>query len=199
MIKFNFVYIGTFDPVHNGHINVVNNVLNLYTNSRILIVASSNPVNKDNVKTSIYHRNNMLKLCFDNDNIDILNIEYDYKIHYTFDTLNRLSCEYNNIGLIIGSDTFLLFFKFKNYIDILKKYKIIVFLRDEKHKNQVMYLLDFYKKAFNSDIDFLDNYIFNFSSSKFREHSILLNVNKFLPIHILEYIKNNNLYGYKND
>lgn len=199
MTKFNFVYIGTFDPVHNGHINVVDNVLKLYHNSKILIVASSKPINKNNVQTSIYHRNNMLKLCFNSDSIDILNIEYDNRSHYTFDTLNKLSYEYNNIGLIIGSDTFLLFFKFKHYIDMLKKYKIIVFLRDEKHKNQVNYLLDFYKKAFNSDIDFLDNYVFNFSSSEFRKNKLLININKFLPIHILEYIKNNNLYGYKND
>jgi nicotinate-nucleotide adenylyltransferase len=58
---------------------------------------------------------------------------------YTIDTLNLLSESYSNhsFTLLIGSDNALVFDKWKNYIELLQNYKILVYPRTGYNFNTV--------------------------------------------------------------
>ena len=54
------VYVGSFDPVHNGHEKIVNHLLNKNYLDKIIIIPTGNYWDKQNI-TKLNHREKMLK------------------------------------------------------------------------------------------------------------------------------------------
>ena len=175
------IYIGSFNPPHKGHIDVVNYLLiNKYVD-RVLIVPTLGYWNKQDL-LDIKHRINMLKI-FESDKIKIDEEHNNYK--YTYQLMSALSNDYDDeLYLIMGADNIIEFDKWKEYMELLK-YKIIVMNRDDID-------IDSYIKKYNSNNFIVVNgykYI-KVSSSEIRKN---LN-NKYLDNKVLRYIKENNLY-----
>lgn len=176
------IYIGSFNPPHNGHIDVVKYLLNNNVVDNILIVPTLSYWNKKDL-IDIKDRINMLKI-FENDNIHIYNVNNNFK--YTYELMRRLSKEYINdeLYLIIGADNIINFNKWKNYKELLK-YKIIVMNRNN---------IDIYKyiEKYNSNnfIVLKDYPSINISSSVIRSNLTCNQLDK----RVLDYIKKNNLY-----
>ena len=63
------IYIGSFNPVHIGHIDIVNYLINNKILDKVVIVPTLGYWNKDNL-IDIKHRINMLKF-FESENIKI--------------------------------------------------------------------------------------------------------------------------------
>ena len=176
------VYIGSFNPVHNGHIKLVNFLLDNNYLDKVLIVATQSYWDKNNL-VDIKIRIEMLKF-FQNENIIIDETHNDYP--YTYELMNALSNEYKNdeLYLIMGADNIINFDKWMNYEELLN-YKIIVMNRNNIDINSYI------KKYNTSNFIVVNDYEFiNVSSTEIRSD---LN-NKYLDKKVLEYIKKNNLY-----
>lgn len=176
------VYIGSFNPVHNGHIKLVNFLLDNNYLDKILIVATNGYWDKNNL-VDINSRIEMLKF-FQNENIIIDETHNDYL--YTYELMNALSNEYKNdeLYLIMGADNIINFDKWKNYEELLQ-YKIIVMNRDNI---DIKSYTDTYKDSnfiIVSNFDYLD-----VSSTKIRNDLS----NEYLDNKVFNYIKTHNLY-----
>ena len=67
------LFFGTFDPIHNGHLKIVNEVHKSGLVKKILfIVTPQSPFKVNNAITSFNHRVNMLNLAIS----DIPNLNY---------------------------------------------------------------------------------------------------------------------------
>lgn len=175
------IYIGSFNPPHKGHIDVVNYLLiNNYVD-RVLIVPTLGYWNKNNL-IDIKHRFNMLKF-FENEKVEVDTKHNQYK--YTYQLMRALSKDYQDeLYLIMGADNIIEFDKWKNYQELLK-YKIIVMNRDG------IDIAKYIEKYHNNNFIIVDNYkSISISSSEIRNN---LN-NKYLDDKVLKYIKDNKLF-----
>ena len=176
------VYVGSFNPVHIGHIDVVNYLLKENYIDKVLIVPTLNYWNKSNL-IDIKHRINMLKI-FENEKIKIDNKNNKYI--YTYELLNKLSKEYDDeLYLIMGADNIIEFDKWKNYKELLK-YKIIIVNRDN------IDIEKYIKKYNTNNFTVVSNYKYiDISSTEIRNN---LN-SKYLDKKVREYINKNKLFG----
>ena len=179
------VYVGSFNPVHDGHINIVKYLLNNKYVDKVLIVPTLNYWNKNNL-IDIKHRINMLKF-FEDDNIIIDTLHNKYI--YTYELLNILSNEYidYDLYLVMGADNIVRFNEWKNVEEILK-YNIIVLKRGNIDINAYIDKYNYDRSKFIV----IDNYPFiNISSTDIRNNTDNSNISS----KVYKYIKDNNLYG----
>ena len=103
------VFGGTFDPVHNGHINAfAETYIGMKLDKVIIVPTFISPFKKQAGSTDS-HRLNMLKLAvedYDFAEIDTFEIDQQ-KVTYTFDTLKYLKGKYpdDELYFIIGADS----------------------------------------------------------------------------------------------
>lgn len=84
---------GTFDPIHNGHLFIAEQVRIKYNLDKVLFIPSGQPPHKDGLNVSeAIHRYNMVNLAIaSNDYFFSSLIEIDRKGNtYTIDTLKQL-------------------------------------------------------------------------------------------------------------
>lgn len=83
---------GTFDPVHNGHLQLGDRVLENYNLDKILFIPASTPPHKNEAVSAVGHRLQMLKLAISgNRRFDFSEIEISRQnVSYTFDTIQEL-------------------------------------------------------------------------------------------------------------
>lgn len=176
------IYIGSFNPPHRGHINMVNYLLDNNYVDKVLIIPTLNYWDKQDL-VDINHRINMLKY-YENEKIRIDNINNKYI--YTYELMRRLERQYDcELYLIIGADNIINFDKWKNYEELLK-YKIIVMNRYDIDIDK--YTSKYDKNNFIVVKNY--NYI-DVSSTDIRDNLD----SEYMDRKILKYIKNNFLYG----
>jgi nicotinate-nucleotide adenylyltransferase len=102
------IYGGTFDPVHNGHVEVARGVLQLFELDEVIFVPACVPPHKRNLKlTSAFHRFAMLALATEADQrLLVSTIELDSPDRpYAVDTVARMRDETGRLCFIIGADS----------------------------------------------------------------------------------------------
>jgi nicotinate-nucleotide adenylyltransferase len=128
------LFFGSFNPIHIGHLIIVNHILN-YTDLRKVwfVVSPQNPFKESNALLNEYNRLHLLKVATEDDNrIKVLDIEFNLpKPSYTATTLIHLEEKYpgNHFCVVMGSDSFRNLLKWKNYETIIKNYPIYIYLR----------------------------------------------------------------------
>ena len=180
---------GSFDPPHNGHIEIVNQCLKI-SDRVILMPTVKSPMKNSESSTESNHIISMLELLFNSKDKRILIDEYDLNRSgpsYTIDTIKYLNLKYPNssISMALGADQLVNLKNWKNYKTIISLVKVIGF-------NRHGYTYTPYK---NIDVTWLDKFNVEVSSSCIRNQ--FLNGKQFcaeLPILINEYIINNKLY-----
>lgn len=177
------VFVGSFDPVHNGHTNVMNYLVDEKVVDKVLVIATGNYWDKQNI-TDLSVRLQMLELI-KNDNI-IIDKKHN-KLEYTYQILNALKQENPNdkFYLVIGADNANTLYKWKCYDEIIKN-GIIVVGRDDIKINLNVSNLIVINKNFG-----------NISSTKIRKHTD--DYKEYLNKDVYEYIKKNQLYIRKRD
>lgn len=182
------IFFGSFNPVHKGHIKIVNYIIENNIVDKVLIIPTLNYWDKNDL-IDLKYRIDMLKY-FENDKITVLEKFND--LIYTIDLVNALKKEYNDtLYLIMGADNIVSFDKWKNYKELLN-YNMIIYKRnniDIKH-----YLDCLGKKDKYIIIDSVKN--INISSTKIRKNINNKNeLKKYLDERIIDYINKNNLYS----
>lgn len=163
------IYGGSFNPMHRGHEQIVEYILKNLDMDKIIIVPVGIPSHREN---NLEQSDTRLKICReifkDNSKIEVSDIEIksDGK-SYTYDTLIKLIEVYgknNEFFEIIGEDSLKNFKTWKNYKELLKISKLIVFRRNDDEDKEI-------DKEFleNPNIIILKNEYYNYSSTEIRE------------------------------
>ena len=102
------IYGGTFDPVHNGHVEVARGVLQLFELDEVIFVPACVPPHKRNANiTSAFHRFAMLALATEQDQkLRVSTVELDApEFPYAVETVERLQNESVRLFFLIGADS----------------------------------------------------------------------------------------------
>lgn len=144
------LFFGSFNPIHIGHMALANYMAEFTDMDQVWFVIS--PHNPLKQKTSLLNQNQRLYMVNvaieDDERFKSSTIEFDLpQPSYTINTLVHLKEKYpkHKFSLIIGQDNLENFHKWKNYEEILKKYKLYVYPRPgakktdlEIHPNVIM-------------------------------------------------------------
>ena len=174
------LYVGSFNPVHNGHIKVINYLLDKNLVDKVLVLPTPNYWEKQDI-VDVKHRVAMLKF-FENEKIVIDDMHAVYP--YTYEVIDSIKKDYDDeLYLVIGSDNLENLYLWKN-IDKILENKIIVLKRGN---DDIDKLLEKYPK--NKFIVCNDFEYLNVSSINIR-NGIYENIDE----RVLEYIETNKLY-----
>lgn len=184
------IYGGTFDPIHNGHLQTAEEILIIRKLDKIIFIPCFISPHKTAQKlTPAKHRLEMVKLAIkSNSKFDYSDIEINReKISYSFETILELKKFYYKIEFIIGYDNMINFHKWKNPEIILQNAKILVLNRKEKKEKL--------EHNFDKEMIFLNNSLVDISSTEIRNRiKEGLPINNLVPESVKEYIYNFNLY-----
>ena len=174
------IFVGSFNPVHEGHIKVANYLLENDYVDKVLMLPTPNYWDKQDL-IPVEDRLNMLRI-YETDKIIIDDKHNNFP--YTYQVLRSLKEVYqDDLYLIIGADNIEHFDKWRNVDEILLN-KIIVLNRNNIDINK--YLKNYPKEQFIPVTDFP---FINVSSTEIRN-------GKFKNLHpeVIKYIKEHNLY-----
>ena len=162
------IYGGSFNPMHIGHEKIVDYVLNNLNMDKIIIIPVGIPSHREN---NLEESDTRLKICKEifkgNKKIEVSDIEIKSEgKSYTYDTLLKLMDLYgenNEFFEIIGEDSLKSLKTWKNYEELLKICKFIVFRRKDDKNIQI-------DKEFlnNKNIIILENEYYDISSTEIR-------------------------------
>jgi nicotinate-nucleotide adenylyltransferase len=150
---------GTFNPFHNGHIEIILHVKNQYGLEKIFLIPSATPPHKPDINLApAEDRFEMVKKSVPgHEGFFVSNKELIRKgPSFTIDTINEFKREYGpntHFSLIMGSDAFLDITTWKHKDQIFNALEIIIMLRGQWNN-------------YNSIVSFIDEniskgYIFN--------------------------------------
>ena len=186
------LFFGTFDPIHNGHIEVAKYIVDNYFSDEVwLVITPQNPEKKSIKISNFDHRYKMAQIATNKiDKVKPSNEEQDLAIpNYTIDTLDHISEKYKNceFSLVIGQDNFEKFNSWKGHERIIENYKILIYPRLGSDKKPEIGKL--------KNIIHLEGATVDVSSSVVREKiknkSLVKN---YLNEDVLNFIIENNLY-----
>ena len=193
------VFQGTFNPIHNAHLDMAEFVLQNYGFEKILFIPAGAPPHKQyDVKMSA-HRLNMVKLAVkDNPHFEVSDIEFHLQgKSYSYLTALELYKKYNiegKINFIIGTDAFEKIESWYHSEDFKKIVDFIVFVRENNFTpERFQYLND---KGYN--FHFTRMPYVDISSTELRERIRKgLPIDKLVPKKVEDYIKEHDLYKTK--
>lgn len=195
------IFGGSFNPIHNGHINLVTKIQDRYNFDKILIIPTYSPPHKSTSGlVSAEHRFNMCKLATaDYPHLIPCDIELKRKGRsYTYDTLTEIKNIYPNYKLhfIMGADMLYSFTSWYRYRDIANLATIIVAARKENEHNDLLEEKQkLSKDKVNCNIENID--VVNISSTQIREYIADKNYDELrihVPHKVASYIIDNELY-----
>lgn len=184
------VYVGSFDPVHKGHINMVKQLLNRRVVEKVMMVATESYWSKS-LDASLNDRLAMLKL-YQSKRI-IIDEKHNHLV-YTYQVLQAVAQDNPDwdLYLIIGDDLIISLDRWQN-LDELLKFKIIVLNRTGIDIDQYIHKLPDPKKIIKVN----DLIKYDISSSQVRQliaDDQIEGLNNYLDHGIIDYILKMNLY-----
>ena len=128
------IYGGTFNPIHIGHLIVIESVREQLQFDKLIFIPSANPPNKsDPTLAPALERLHMARIAVEtNPEFEVSDIETARGgISYTVDTVKTLEALYPkaSLSLIIGADNLLEFQTWKSPQEILQKVELVVMNR----------------------------------------------------------------------
>lgn len=105
------LFQGTFNPIHNAHIQVCDFARKHFLFDKILVIPAARPPHKNFDETHSIHRLEMAKLAVkDREYLEVSDIEFQREgLSYTYLTIKELYSKYKidgKINFIIGTDAF---------------------------------------------------------------------------------------------
>ncbi|MBQ8550218.1 MAG: nicotinate (nicotinamide) nucleotide adenylyltransferase [Clostridia bacterium] len=189
------VFGGTFNPIHNGHVEMAKKALALPQVEKLVVIPTYRPPHKDaQMLATGEDRLNMCRIAL----IGIGDVEFsDIELargglSYTYDTLCELGKLYGKrAALMCGGDMITTFSGWYRYRDILKMADIIAFRRigvDNAEFDASVEKL----RSEGGNITVIEADIADISSTEVRAGEW-----DKIPSKVLDYIKEKGLYGVK--
>ena len=196
---------GTFDPIHNAHIEIAKNALKQFKLDKVWIMPTPNPPHKDNsTLASEEDRINMIKLAIKgNDGLEFC--DYELKLGsedktYTADTLTKLVEDYpdDKFYFILGSDSLSSFINWYKPEVIVEKAQLLAVKRDDETGAELEKNIAEIENKFGIMIPSIIMPEMNESSTLIRTGEQTLDYS--VPKEVEKYILEHNLYtGEKNE
>ena len=181
---------GTFDPIHNGHLNIASKAKSEYHLDKVIFLTSGNPPHKQGkqiLDAKIRHIMVKRAICgidgFESSDYEVNRTEYSYTVN-TLRHFKEIMPD-DELFFIIGGDSLRDFHKWYHPEEILKLCTLLVYNRDGGE-----HLSDFSMPIHGDLVDI--------SSTEIREK--LENdedVSNDIPRPVFEFIKRNNIYRKK--
>ncbi len=139
------LYFGSFNPIHNGHLILAEQILENSDLDLIwFVVSPQNPFKeRSNLLDNRARYYLVQKAIENNDGFRACDIEFSLPLpSYTIDTLTYLQEKYpdKEFTIIIGEDNLKNFHKWKNYQAILDYYRIFVYPRPKSEESKLFEL-----------------------------------------------------------
>jgi len=189
---------GTFNPIHNAHIRMAEEVRDIFDLDKIIFMPTGTPPHKNNLNIDPLDRYEMTKLAISgNDRFEVSDIEVLNKsVSYTVETVGKLKEFYPNVEFyfITGADSILDIYKWKNPEKLLTLCKFVSVRRpnySDDLEDKIKEIVD----KFGGEILLVDGPLLNISSTEIRERVREgKSIEDFVPKKVVEYIKENKLY-----
>ncbi|HPI29188.1 MAG TPA: nicotinate (nicotinamide) nucleotide adenylyltransferase [Bacteroidales bacterium] len=128
------LYLGSFNPIHKGHLSIARQVLKTAGLHEVwFVISPQSPFKSVAALLDDDYRYEMVRLAIKNNpRLRACNIEFGLpQPSYTINTLKALKEKYpeTEFCIIIGSDNLDAFDKWKNYEDIISQYRLLVYPR----------------------------------------------------------------------
>ncbi|MDD4015747.1 MAG: nicotinate (nicotinamide) nucleotide adenylyltransferase [Petrimonas sp.] len=186
------IFSGSFNPIHIGHLILANYMLEFtYLDEVWFLVTPHNPLKEAESLLGENIRLEMTRLAVkDFDRLLVSDIEFDMpKPSYTIETLTKLKAENPGLEftLLIGSDNWVKFPRWKDNERLAKEFKILVYPRLGEDV--------LINGLHTENVRLVDAPVVEISSTFIRE-SIRAgkDVRAFLPNRVYDYILSNKLY-----
>lgn len=194
------IFGGTFNPIHNGHLNIAKKIGKSLGLDAIHIIPANVPPHKSYISIMEgKHRYEMCRLACEGNPLFILNdIELKKEGRsYTIDTLKEVSSYYKDckLYLIMGSDSFLSVVNWVGFEEIIKLATLCTSPRDVNEIQQLNKMNQFLKSK-SADTILCNFPVMPISSTLIRKNIYNgLGINGMVPENVADYIKKNNLYN----
>lgn len=194
---------GSFNPVHNGHIKLVQKMQNKFSLNKVYVIPTFSTPLKDNTPMlSPEHRFNMCSLAFSGfEDVVVSSMEIARKGRsYTSDTLTQLHKLHpsDELYLITGADSFLQLDLWHCSETVFSLAHILTVSRGEHTADALYAKKKEYENRYKAKISIVEESIALVSSTQIRQ--AISNNKEFshlLPENVSDYIKNNGLYNYE--
>lgn len=186
------IYSGSFNPIHLGHQKIAEHLIeNQLVDEVWFVVSPCNPLKNQSDLIDEYLRLDMLMLAIQNHpSFKASDVEFTMPIpSYSIDTLHELESQFSDYQfiLIIGSDNALVFDQWKNHLQILDEFPVLVYPRRGYDFTEVA---DIYPQ-----MQLLNTPFYDISSSLIREFiAQKKDVSSWLHPSVYQFIIDNNLY-----
>lgn len=194
------VYQGTFNPIHNAHLEVADFVYENFDVDKIIFIPAYKPPHKHNYKFDgelAQHRYNMLSAALeDYPAFDISDIEYQRNepsyTYYTILELYKILEPEEKINFIIGTDSFRYIETWHQADELKKLIDFILFVRDDDFDEKEFLLLK--ERGFNYQLAKMPFH--DISSSEVRQKvKQKMKICDIVPHVVDRYIKKHGLYS----
>lgn len=179
---------GAFDPIHLGHVAVVDSLLHHPELDEVWVVPTFHPSHRDKATIPFDERVRLCEAVFsDAPKVKIQALEkYLPPPSYTLKTLEFLQKEHpdHEFILCMGEDSARSLHQWFGYEQIIEKHRIFVAQRSESHKSD-------YDSDVRFHIEVIDHPMIDISSTESRERIVMQKaLDEFLPEPVLTYLKN---------
>lgn len=188
------IFSGSFDPIHIGHAMIANYLSQFCGLDEVWLMPSPlNPLKQGSQPVDEVQRIEMCRIVAKKcRNVSVSDFEiYLPKPTYTYRTLSLLKHKYPNhkFHLVIGSDNWEIFTKWKNWQDIINEFPILIYPRPGFDRDSC-------DLEIVESVKILENAPQALISSSFIRGAIKSkkDLNYFLDSDISDYISKHNLY-----
>lgn len=190
---------GSFNPIHQGHLVVANEVLNIYNFDEIIFVPAGNPPHKNDLTTTPWDRYIMTQLAtMSNDKFTVSDIEVKRTDKsYTLDTLKQFKDMYPNTEFyfITGTDAVIDLPNWHEPKKLLQLCKFIAVSRPGTDKEIIETKIKEIRECLNGHIELMQVPMLQISSTEIRERfKNRISAKYLLPEIVEQYIVKNKLY-----
>jgi len=183
------IFGGTFDPIHNAHLEVARRAAEQFDLDRVLVVPAAHPPHKSRATHAPYEdRVRMAELaCHDDPRLSVSRLEENTEHSYSIDTIEKLrrAAPGDEIFFIIGADAFAEIRTWWRWQDVIREVCFIVVSRPGHD----------YSVPDNARVVRLSTVDLPISSSEIRRLLSAGERPRDLPDCVLQYILQHHLYG----
>lgn len=198
---------GTFDPPHNAHLSMANAFLRLFPESQVIFLPAGEPYHKKPTQTASLHRLNMcLAAVGDNPHFAVSDVDMVRNgATYTYDTVRIFQEIYPNHSLwwIMGEDSLRYVHQWHKANKLLSLVNFAIARRGNDAPFDATTQEIITQQQAAGKMRFLDMPQNPISSTKIRQAladnalGLPENIAQQIPTAVLDYIRQNNLYGFQ--